>query len=326
MPQHHTARLFDPRNALAQIEKATGQDCRRCFRVAGIAVALEREPILADIPFAPALAAFAVTGGRRPAVLYRHRFDWPHLAGMDWGRELYRRPPWIVSQRNGVWLYRCVAAGARQCHRLAVFNNAHTRGMFFGKPTERTRLRTGPWPSLSLMPTDQVWLARLVADRHALLLHAAAAIVNGRGYVFPGHAGAGKSTMARLLRSCPDLRHVEILCDDRIVVRRHKKSWTVYGTWCHGTVADVSPASAPLSAILFPEQANRNEIAPLSLPNDAHLRLLATLVRPLATADWWEKELDILRQLLAETPCHRLRFDLTGRLGLVWEQLAGETE
>ena len=42
-----------------------------------------------------------------------------------------------------------------------------------------------------------------------------------------------------------------ILCDDRNIVRRWKNGWRVHGTWSHGDVAEVSPASAPLRAIMF---------------------------------------------------------------------------
>jgi hypothetical protein len=61
----------------------------------------------------------------------------------------------------------------------------------------------------------------------------------------------------------------------------------VHGTWSHGTTADVSPASAPLAAILFLRQDTRNELVPLTDRKAIWRRLLATLIKPMVTAAWW---------------------------------------
>ena len=94
-----------------------------------------------------------------------------------------------------------------------------------------------------------------------------------------------------------------ILCDDRNIVRRWPRGYAggppgfyVHGTWSHGDVPDVSSAGAPLRAILFLEQSPTNEIVPLTDRKEVWKRLLATLIRPLVTAEWWEKELDVLQQ------------------------------
>jgi hypothetical protein len=43
-------------------------------------------------------------------------------------------------------------------------------------------------------------------------------------------------------------------------------------------------------------------------------RLLATLIRPMVTAEWWQKELDVLQEIVDEIPCYTMRFDRSGAI------------
>jgi hypothetical protein len=112
-----------------------------------------------------------------------------------------------------------------------------------------------------------------------------------------------------------------ILCDDRNIVRRWPDGFRAHGTWSHGDVAEVSSAGPPLRAVLFLEQAGLNEIAPLDDGKAIWQRLLATLIRPLVTADWMRKELEILERVVAEVPCYTMRFDRSGAIVADLERL-----
>jgi hypothetical protein len=90
--------------------------------------------------------------------------------------------------------------------------------------------------------------------------------------------------------------------------------WLVHGTWSHGTTADVSPSSAPLCAILFLKQDKKNKIEPLTDRKKIWHNLLATLIRPMVTAEWWQKELDILERIVHEIPCYTMHFDKSGAI------------
>jgi hypothetical protein len=95
----------------------------------------------------------------------------------------------------------------------------------------------------------------------------------------------------------------------------------VHGTWSHGDVADVSSASAPLRAVLFLRQDTRNEIVPLTDCKQIWKRLLATLIKPMVTAEWWQKELDVLERLVNEVPCYTMDFDKSGAIVAELERL-----
>ena len=107
---------------------------------------------------------------------------------------------------------------------------------------------------------------------------------------------------------------VEILCDDRNIVRLHDDDWLVYGTWSHGDVSVVSAASAPLRAILFLEKAAENTLTLLTDRREITRRLLACVIKPFVTANWWHKTLDVIERLGPEVPCYVMKFDKSGEI------------
>jgi len=333
---------------------------RRYFQIAGITVRIESDLDFDEVKFKDEFASFAVEGPGDDNVTLRHYFELPDLKGKDLLQELYRKPPWAISrQKNGAWIYRGILPHPDdpELHRVAVFTADHRHGTIYSPPRDLEHIRKDGWHSLSLFPTDQIWLAPLLADRHAVLLHSAAAIVNGQGLLFVGHSDAGKSTTMEMLKAAGEQRsggageqrsggageqrsggageqgrgelQVEILCDDRNVIRKwnssaignqkskienRKSEWRVHGTWSRGDVADVSSASAPLRAILFLQQDTHNAILPLTDRREIWRRLLATLIKPMVTAEWWQKELDVLEQIVKEVRCYTMKFDQSGAI------------
>ncbi len=295
----------------------------RYFQIAGMTVRVESDLNLDEIPVDPKHAPFAADGPGDDNVTLRHIFGMPDLKGQDLGTEVYRKPPWAISRKGNVWVYMGISPSSEadsRLHRLVVFNADHTHATIYSPKDDEARVKRGGFHSLSLMPTDQLWLAPLLADRQACLIHSAAAIVDGQGLVFVGHSEAGKSTTVTMLKTMLKAR-AEILCDDRNIVRRWPDGFRVYGTWSHGDVPDVSGASAPLRAILFLHQDTRNEIRRITDTKEVWKRLLACLIKSLVTAAWWQKELDVLEQLVREVPCYAMHFDKSGEIADVLARL-----
>ena len=139
-------------------------------------------------------------------------------------------------------------------HQVAVFNHDHTRGRIYSDKEDVLSSRA-TCIRLTLFPTDQILLARVLADRQGCFLHSSGVIMEGQGLLFVGHSEAGKSTTVKMLQG-----KGEILCDDRNIVRRWPEGFRVHGTWSHGEVpAGVrrlgSPARHLLSAQVEPQPA-----------------------------------------------------------------------
>ena len=147
----------------------------------------------------------------------------------------------------------------------------------------------------------------------------------GAGLLFVGHSEAGKSTTVKLIQD-----RAEILCDDRNIVRWEGEGrgkgkggggeigeqghFRVYGTWSHGEVPLVSASSAPLRAVLFIKQSPDNRLVPVTDRSEVLKRLLACVIRPLATANWWQKTFSVIEALAREVPCYIMEFDKSGRI------------
>jgi hypothetical protein len=199
-------------------------------------------------------------------------------------------------------------------HRVVFFNYDHTVAHIHN-PDEEI-FRQGNLNSLSLFPTDQIWLARVLADRQGCILHAAGMILNTQGFLFVGHSEAGKSTIVTMLQD-----EGEILCDDRMIVRRWPEGFRIHGTWSHGDVPIVSPNSAPLRAILLLEQTAQNRLIPITDRREIVRSLPLFVVKPLVTADWWEKILDLVGNIAREVPVYRLQFDKSGGVRQILKSL-----
>jgi hypothetical protein len=286
------------------------------YKIGGITI-----QVCADIPisshtFHPKLLPFLTEISEGDLVQLHHHFELPAIGHEPPGKLIYRTPPWAIYRQEGGWTYLGIATGLDDptLHRVVYFNADHTIGEIYN-PTSAF-FREGNLDSITLFPTDQLLLARLLADRQGCILHSAGMIIDGQGLLFAGHSSAGKSTIVTQLRSSG-----EILCDDRIILRHQSEGFRIFGTWSHGDVPDVSPDSAPLRAILLLEQAPHNRLILVEDHREALHRLLPLVIKPLVTSDWWRKTLDLFAILVCEVPVYRLQFDRSGRVIDVLKEL-----
>jgi uncharacterized Fe-S cluster-containing radical SAM superfamily protein len=304
---------------------------RRYYAIGGMTVRVDADLPIDAHTFAEKFAQFETgapapgAGGSNGDVLtIRHHFELPDLEGKDLGELVYRKAPWAIYRKGSSWIYLGISPqdDDPSIHRVAVFNDDHTRLRVYNDETRTQSWRDGGISSLTMFPTDQIMLSRVLADRGGCFLHSGGVVLNGKGFLFVGHSEAGKSTTMKLLEG-----RGEVLCDDRNIVRRAPGGgFRVYGTWSHGEVPIVSSANAPLAAILFLRQSKENRIDPLTDRAAARRELLGTIIKPFVTADWWHKSLDTIEHIAKEVPCYEMRFDKSGAIVPEIEALAAEPE
>jgi len=245
-------------------------------------------------------------------IVIHHRFsETPQDITIDPENRIYFRPPWAIYSAGKQWIYQWINAEPpfHNYFRTVITDREHSfLDIYNDKEIEKKFLKGG-LTSLTLFPTDQILLGRLLAYRNGCILHSLGISLDNRGYLFVGHSSAGKSTMAGIMK-----KDAIILCDDRNIIRKKDNDHILSGTWSHGDVTDVSGKSVPLKAILFLEKSDINQIDPVPSEQDAFNRLLACLIRPLETRDWWDKSLDFLTHLSQQVPCWNLKFNKTGQV------------
>lgn len=277
---------------------------RRYFNIADITIQVDSDLAINENTFHPKFKIFEAKKSGKDIVKIKHHFSLPELGNKSLGVELYRRPPWAIYKKGDSWIYLGISPvkGDERLHRAAVFNRDHTRARIYSND-EKTFARGG-LRSLSLFPTDQILLARVLADKDGCFLHSSGVILGGKGLLFVGHSEAGKSTMATMLKD-----DAEILCDDRIIVRKNAKGFRIYGTWSHGDVPDVSANSAPLKALFFLNKAKENRIELIRDKREINKKLLDCLIKPFVTADWWAKEIELIDDISCKVPSYMLYFN-----------------
>jgi hypothetical protein len=317
----------------------------RYYQIGGLTVQVESDLPITETAFQPKFKCFEVAGPGEDNVVIRHHFGPLNLEKIDLGQWVYRKAPWAIYRKGDTWIYLGISRTMKDTEAgdMGVLSADHTHAEMYHASEDS--FRRGNWQSLSMFTTDQIWLAPGLADRHAVLLHSPGVILNGQGLLFVGHSDAGKSTTVTLLKDTGI--GVEILSGDRNIVQRwlpplsatgepphpappppvaREREWRVHSTWSHGDVADMSSASAPLRAILFLQQDTRNEIVPSTNRKEIWKRLLATLIRPMVTAEWWQKEMNVLEQIANEVPCYTMRFDESAAIVAELEKLTANIE
>lgn len=154
-------------------------------------------------------------------------------------------------------------------------------------------------------PLDELLMIHRLSRGEGVEVHAVGiADERGRGHLFLGHSGAGKSTTARLWNS---RRGARILSDDRIILRASGNRFRMYGTPWHGDAGVASPDSAPLSAIYLLQHAQNNERLGLA-PGQAAAELFARCFVPHHCAEGIQFTLGFLDRVARQVPCSIFRF------------------
>jgi hypothetical protein len=154
-------------------------------------------------------------------------------------------------------------------------------------------------------PLDELLMIHRLSRGEGVEMHAVGIQdEQGRGHLFLGHSGAGKSTTARLWSARPGVR---ILSDDRIILRVQQGRVWMYGTPWHGDAGIASPHSALLDHVYLLEHGERNEREELA-PGKAAAELFARTFVPRHCAEGLQFALSFLDRVAHAVPCSHFRF------------------
>jgi hypothetical protein len=153
-------------------------------------------------------------------------------------------------------------------------------------------------------PLDEVIVSNLLGRNRGVELHSCGIVdQRGRGHLFVGVSGAGKTTTARLWES----RASGIVSDDRVIVREQAGVMRMFGTPWYGEAELSSRTSAPIAGIYLLAQATSNEMRKLS-DSTAVARLLACAFPLFHHPPAMDFTLGFLERLVSLVPVRELRF------------------
>lgn len=282
------------------------------FKIAGLSIEVRSDLPFNKNTFASKFDTFEVKSPFEDnIILCHHFFSDREPMEFDRSKKLYFHPPWAIYQHGERWIYQWIKTKPpyENYYQSVVTDREHSHVDIYNDDVIKQKFLQGGLTSLTMFPTDQILTGRLLAYRSGCIIHSLGIILDGNGYLFVGHSDAGKSTMALMMK-----KEAAILCDDRNIIRKKDGAYILSGTWSHGDVPDVSSKVAPLKAIFFLNQSHENLLEPIPDDTEIFKSLLACLIRPLTTRDWWEKSLDFLTMASREIPCWNLKFDKSGKV------------
>jgi hypothetical protein len=153
-------------------------------------------------------------------------------------------------------------------------------------------------------PTLELLMINCLARQKGVILHTCGIAQDGNGTLFAGESGAGKSTMAGMWNQ---ENGIEVLSDDRTVVRKKDGKFRMYGTPWHGEAKFGSPQSAGLDKIFFIRHGDANSVRKIK-GAEAVQYLLTCSFPPYWDSTGMKFTLEFFSQMAADVPCYELFF------------------
>jgi hypothetical protein len=242
---------------------------------------------------APAYLPF-IGQGKTDISLRLHR----GIPNMVVGEKVFESPPiWTLYRENGDSVIRLFPEMADLQRTLLLPHHLKHADLYFANASTRF---IDPY----FGPTIELLLMHYLAQQRGVILHGCGIVIEERGILFLGESGAGKSTLARMWHQ---ENGVDILSDDRVIVRKQGREFRVYGTPWHGEAAFGSHGEARLERIFFLSHGKENSVKDME-GLDPVLHFLTCSFPPLWDTQAVEFALELFSQLAAQVPCQKLTF------------------
>jgi len=199
---------------------------------------------------------------------------------------------------------RLLVTATASCESLqyeVVFDETHCRRLWGASPSSKE----SRCPVYIMHPLDQLIFLRALALRDGFLVHACGAVIDGKAFVFAGHSGAGKTTLARMLAA----EGVELLSDERIAIREVGDTFTAYGTPWAGEGNVTSADGYPLAGMFLLRRGPVHRVRegrPAKLTAEFLSCCLVPYYFPRETA----RILALVSDVASEVPLHKFEFSL----------------
>ncbi len=265
------------------------------FTIGGITIFVEGDAEDIDFRVPLAYRPFAGSGNIKSDISLRlHNGEPPSTPDT----KTFECPPiWSLYRDNGVSALRISEHLPGYGRTLVLPPNAGNANLYFDDPS-------GPCSDPFYGPTMELLMVNFLAQGRGIIVHGCGIKQNDLGVLFVGESGAGKTTSANIWSREPD---VEVLSDDRTIVRKQGDHFVMYGTPWHGEGKFGSPGSARLDHIFFIRHGRENSI---SKSNKAHsvTQFLKCSFPPFWDAAGMDYSMDLFSDLAAAVPCRALSF------------------
>ena len=260
------------------------------IRIGDVGISIEGQ---ASGEIAPAYLPFVAQGKTDISLRLHHGL--PDIVGEE---KVFESPPiWTLYRENGTSIVKLFPEMADLQRTLFLPHHLKHADLYFA---DDSILFIDPY----FGPIIELLLIHYLAQARGIILHACGIVIEDRGILFLGESGAGKSTLARMWNQ---ENGVDILSDDRVIVRKQGREFRVYGTPWHGEAAFGSPREARLERIFFLSHGQENSTKDMT-GLDPVARLLTWSFPPLWDSQGMEFALEFFSQVADHVPFQELSF------------------
>lgn len=176
-------------------------------------------------------------------------FDAPLLEDAPAGPRQSGEPFWEVSADKEA-IYVKVSLKEPERYPLLIIPRGR---MFWQLFTDEAGIETNPLP----YPLDGLILYFLTSLKGDIMIHGSGIFCDGKGWVFTGKSGSGKTTMAKIFDSSGD----RVVHDDRLILVKEDAGWRMHSTPVY---RNDEPRSAQVDHLWIISHGKSNISTPLS--------------------------------------------------------------
>jgi hypothetical protein len=153
-------------------------------------------------------------------------------------------------------------------------------------------------------PTLELLMIQYLAQDRGMIMHACGIDDGGRGMLFVGESGAGKSTISKLWHQ---RNGAAIFSDDRVILRQKDGEYWMYGTPWHGDAGFALPRSVKLEHVYFLQHDQNNAVRALDR-SETVAEFLKASFPPFWDSDGVAFAMAFFSDLSEAVPCQALSF------------------
>jgi len=288
-------------------------DHTKYYKVAGITIQINSDFPITDNTFHPKFKLFETDSPGNDNVVINHHFSIPDkiisYLSSDKSKKLFSNEFLSVYKTKTKWIYKHKFSTAFNIkyNAIVVFNDDHTLGDVYTNDLNKSSYSNAELSSVVLFGGDHYLMSNILSSRNGLLLHANGLIYQGKGIILVGQSGAGKSTLSNMLQDSG----LDIVADDRIILQKEDSKIYLIGSWCHGSVINVTNQKVLIEKIFFLEKSTENKIIFQTSNHEKLKQFARSIVRPFGDQKKWGDILNNMDDIMKKQLFYSIYFDLS---------------